>query len=155
MGNETERLLTAYEESDSRAFAAICAQLVTSKSERRETAERLLEIVSEGHSRRAEVAVNILRFSGIASENEWYERLITVAEKAFSPEAVSRLATSESNRGRVNRKLSPEARLLRSLISALMSKQESRAIAFVETVENQLAGTTLAARIARWKHAPP
>jgi len=153
MADLTESLLRAYENADSSTFSGICARLDASEHERQTTAERLLEIACEGDTRQAELAVNCLRFTGIALQTPWYERLIGVGEKIFTLEVLSRLAERDARGlGGVRRKLSPELRLLRSIISALVRKKdEPRATAFLEAVESRLAGTDLGARVTKWK----
>jgi len=151
-----ESLLTAYDAKDTSTFAGICARLHESKDERQKAAEELLQVLGENDTYRAELAVNILIITGMTRDNEWFERLIMTAEKIFSPEVLSRLAADEEQRLKskeTTARISPQLRILRSVLPALMERGGARALAFVNALETELAETPLAARIAEWKRS--
>ena len=154
MSEFAEQMISALGKNDTESYALACATLMDwSKAERLKVQNDLLEIVSTGDYLRAELAVNTLRFSvALALEEASRERLALAAENIFTPEVLSNLIRVEGEEmGKSCRRVSQELRLLRSIIFTIAKKENLRADRFIAYVEAQVAGTVLAAKVARWK----
>lgn len=152
MSDLAESLLAAYQARDASAFSALAKRLHYSTTDRRDTAKRLVQIIGEADARRAELAVNSMSITGIVSEQEWYEELVQVAERIFTPQALSRLVDEMQQRMKTSeRAFLPGMRLLRSVIWALIRKSHPRTIAFLDNLETCLAGSPLQPYVSKWR----
>jgi hypothetical protein len=153
MNEMIESLLTAYEEHDADTYADIWNRVRQSRDDRQQAGAALLLILSNGDAHRAEMAINTLSFTGLVREDEVYEQLIRTAEDLLTPQFLSDVAAIESRRIKGDkRRLSPEARLLRSILRALATRRSHRATTLVERITVQFSGTPLAAKIVKWKN---
>jgi hypothetical protein len=148
-------LLRALEARDASCFGSLCRELEAAPAERQRCGEDLIAIVAGPDAAKAELAVDALRFSGVATDDRVHRRLFATACAVFPDGELAAGANAERSRMCEGRERMPaKVRLLQSISLAMLRKAEADGLAFVSRVERHFAGTPLAAHIAACRGGP-
>jgi hypothetical protein len=152
MSDHAADLMSALERRDAPAFAATTRRVQVSGAELKRTVDSLLSSVTCSDARRAKLAVDALRFSGLALEGHARQAMIGAIERMYSPQLLTRMATYELTRERKNHaKQSVQLELLKSVVMAMLRDGGARQAGFARLVETIFEGTRLGAKIRKWR----
>ena len=151
MPDESDSLMSALQRKDAQLFADVGARLAEAKDKGVQTGYALLQVIVAADPSRAELAVNALRFSGLALLDEVYIGLLRAAKQLYPPSVLQRLRSVELLRERERKeRAAAEVRLLRSLVMAILRKEESGGMEFVRNLMLMMRGTRFADSLAKW-----
>ena len=145
-------LIAALEIKNAPAFAAASRRARTSEAELKRTVDSLLISVTSPDASRAKLAIDALRFSGLALDGSARQKLVEAVERMYPAEVLERMASDELTRERrAQAKQSVQLELLKSVIMAMLRDGGARQAAFVRLAETTLEGTGLGAEIRAWR----
>lgn len=151
MRDISDNMLDAYASRDTQALRSLCALLDSSNEYQNGTACGLINTIKGRNPDRAELAVSILGFTGLISNDEVHDALASAANDAFQPVALKRLAIFPLTILKPSgKRFVSEVRLLQALIELLGSKKRPKGMIFIQTVKSCMVGSVLEPYIDKW-----
>lgn len=144
-------LLQALETKDAALFARLSTDVKRSQANMLPCGKDLISVVARAQidPALAECALNALRFSGLANDDEIHGELLATARELFPKGELALTAKAEKCRVRERRQRMPaKVRILKGIVFAMLRKGEADGLAFVKSIEEFFSDTPLALDIS-------